>query len=299
MVLGCGVISAINGIASQLFDKILINSRVNYLKQNYIFIDKTLPYTDTTYVVTGEQEPMLQRRYGSPNHPVLFLPPPPEHPPPSDIGTPPDSPRNSFISPSSGYDSNRGFRPYPRRGGHEGACYAPRSDYSDNDRHQGSRPHDGRPHHPRHGSEKRLGNTDTMGSHNRGSSPKSKDALSPNMSHYALQNDPRSYSPRAMSEPERGPTPPVRAYKLVPIRDNDIHRAYSDTDGAPVPPLRMLSGGHSPPSPAPLDPMMDRGVQSSLPSLANECTNRYESSPSLVCMFMSGLQFLYCGSLGL
>lgn len=224
---------------------------------------------------------MLQRRYGSPNHPVLFLPPPPEHPPPSDIGTPPDSPRASFVSPSSGYDSNRGFRPYPRRGAHEGACYAPRSDYSDNDRHQGSRPHEGRPHHPRHGSEHRLANTDTMGSHNRGSSPKSKDALSPNMSHYALQNDPRSYSPRAVSEPERGPTPPVRAYKLVPIRDNDIHRAYSDTDGAPVPPLRMLSGGHSPPSPAPLDPMMDRGVQSSLPSLANECTNRYVFSHSV------------------
>jgi hypothetical protein len=28
--------------------------------------------------------------------PMLFLPPPPEHPPPSDIGTPPDSPTDSL-----------------------------------------------------------------------------------------------------------------------------------------------------------------------------------------------------------
>ena len=232
---------------------------------------------------------MLQRRFGSPNQPVLFLPPPPEHPPPSDIGTPPDSPRASFISPS-GYDSNRAFRPYPQRA--EGSCYAPRSDYSDNDRYQ--RSHDNRPYHPRQnsGNDNRI-NTDSIGSHNRVGSPKSN-GLSPNMSHYALQNqnDPRTYSPRAVSEPERGPTPPVRAYKLVPIRDN--HQAYSDTDGAPVPPLRMLSGGHSPPSPAPLDPMMDCGVQSSLPSLENECINRYVYSRFLSkCSWHVSLSYLF------
>jgi hypothetical protein len=78
----------------------------------------------------------------------------------------------------------------------------------------------------------------------------------------------RAYSPRAMSEPERGPTPPVRAYKLVPINEpgpmagnaatlggvgahhhHHHHQRshYSDTE-APLPPQR-----HSPPSPAPQD----------------------------------------------
>lgn len=31
----------------------------------------------------------------SPKQPVLYLPPPPEHPPPSDIGSPPDSPSDA------------------------------------------------------------------------------------------------------------------------------------------------------------------------------------------------------------
>ena len=102
----------------------------------------------------------------------------------------------------------------------------------------------------------------------------------------------RAYSPRAMSEPERGPTPPIRAYKLVPIRDsaaNEVHRHYSDTEGAPAPPLRMMSNnshaGEEPPSPAPedmpqghglgnlVDPTRDCAIQSSLPSLANESIN--------------------------
>lgn len=95
-------------------------------------------------------------------------------------------------------------------------------------------------------------------------------------------NSSRAYSPRAMSEPERGPTPPIRAYKLVPIRDpNEAQqqRHYSDTEGAPVPPLRMMVPHmEEPPSPAPQDDYgqhelglgMDRGIQSSLPSLASE-----------------------------
>ena len=49
--LDCGVISVINIIVSQLFHKILINSRVNYLKQNSIFIDKYFAFTDTMFVV--------------------------------------------------------------------------------------------------------------------------------------------------------------------------------------------------------------------------------------------------------
>ena len=70
-----------------------------------------------------------------------------------------------------------------------------------------------------------------------------------------------------MSEPERGPTPPVRGYKLVPIHDTEIPKHYSDNECTPQPAMRMSL--HTPPSPAPEDPMMDRGIQSSLPSLAN------------------------------
>lgn len=107
---------------------------------------------------------------------------------------------------------------------------------------------------------------------NRPPSPKCR-TMSP-LSHM----DSRAYSPRAMSEPERGPTPPVRAYKLIPLKDHDLQRHYSDGESAPMPPIRMI--GHNPPSPAPEDPMMDRACQSSLPSLVSECINRYTNCSS-------------------
>ena len=221
-------------------------------------------------------------RYG-PKHPVLFLPPPPEHPPPSDIGTPPDSPINSRNG-SVCYAMPHGRRPvhYATDHGtpmkdHMGGFVPP---YSDNEHQPGKinrcfspprslndHPNDGNPN----------GNSPP----NRPPSPKCR-TMSPR-----AHADMRAYSPRAMSEPERGPTPPVRAYKLIPLKGHpEYPRHYSDTEGAPVPPLRMMS--HNPPSPAPddplldprdgrdspLDPMMDRAIQSSLPSLASECISR-------------------------
>lgn len=77
--------------------------------------------------------------------------------------------------------------------------------------------------------------------------------------HLATQNS-RVYSPHAMSEPEYGPSTGSRAYKLVPIQDNDGQRHFSDSEGAPAPAFRnmMMSHEYSPPSPAPEDPMIGR-----------------------------------------
>ena len=207
--------------------------------------------------------------------PVLFLPPPPEHPPPSDIGTPPDSPTQS-----------RGLnmlyaKPGPRIPYHYATDHGtPVSDHqpllnnsmvnhSDGEYHHGGCP----PHWVNDARTQSLRNSAGPAANHNGDrhSPPQRPP-SPNkcrtMSPHA-NIEMRAYSPRAMSEPERGPTPPVRAYKLVPLKDHEIARHYSDTEGAPVPPLRMM-GNHNPPSPAPDDPMMDRGIQSSLPSLVNE-----------------------------
>ncbi len=229
--------------------------------------------------------------------PVLFLPPPPEHPPPSDVGTPPDSPtmmsRRGPPHTMAGYYSDH-KSPYPEyaaaghynsdggdyhlashdmgsmdyrgSGGGGGVTY-PRGMYSDSGEQ--------RMHHPQQ-----------MVQHNLPPSPKFR-TMSPRM-----QQDSRAYSPRAMSEPERGPTPPVRAYKLVPIRDDEIvHRHYSDTEGNPAPPMRMMVP-HTPPSPAPEDPMMDRGIQSSLPSLANGGNPGQDRVPSPTSDLDGGVEYV-------
>ena len=190
----------------------------------------------------ADEEGMLMGK-----QPVLFLPPPPEHPPPSDIGTPPDSPTNMRAGSPTRYNNDRGGH-YQRAPQHAPRGYG---DYPTDSRCGGNKGH----------------NHDNRSHNERAASPKFR-TMSPHTHH-----DMRAYSPRAMSEPERGPTPPVRAYKLVPIRDGEVYRHYSDTEGAPVPPLRMTMP-HSPPSPAPEDPMMDRGIQSSLPSLVGEPLNR-------------------------
>ena len=204
--------------------------------------------------------------------PILFLPPPPEHPPPSDIGTPPESPTNHRRGPPSCHYSDHGGMmgyyhvnrlPHCPNGMHtpisDGGIYS-RAMYSDNEQ-RGISPRDSlqndnmyghpgnaRPHHLQYP---------------RPNSPKYR-TMSPHM-----HADCHGYSPHALSEPERGPTPPVRGYKLVPIHDMDMPKHYSDNEAVPLPPLRMSQ--HTPPSPAPEDPMMDRAIQSSLPSLANEC----------------------------
>ena len=74
---------------------------------------------------------------------------------------------------------------------------------------------------------------------------------------------------RAFSEPEHSPSPTIQTYRLVPVTESELLRHYSDNDGVPT--LHMLIPHDSPPSPTPDDPMMDRAIQSSLPSLASEC----------------------------
>jgi hypothetical protein len=209
-----------------------------------------------------------------PMQPMLFLPPPPEHPPPSDIGTPPDSPTPSRRSDHYG----RGpIRPVQMGKGSHSSLKTPEglqrsmnmSDYDNNRTYS--------PQMMGTGGKPSMGNNNQYrpDSANRAKSPPSSNKHW-TMSPRSQYQDTRAYSPRAMSEPERGPTPPIRGYKLVPIRDGEPHRHYSDTEGVPVPPLRSLV--QTPPSPRPAspheeyeDPMMDRAIQSSLPSLASEC----------------------------
>lgn len=80
-------------------------------------------------------------------------------------------------------------------------------------------------------------------------------------SQLATQNS-RVYSPHAMSEPEYGPSIDNRVYKLVPIRDAEGQRHYSDSEGASAPAFHnaMMPHEYCPPSPAPEDPMMDCDV---------------------------------------
>lgn len=232
--------------------------------------------------------------------PILFLPPPPEHPPPdTDAGSPPDSPtplrrgavpRQCPGSPGYRRHHTNSLRTNPHlpMAGGDGLVQAhpantpQRQLYSDGENYSAvTQPllaHARMPDEPPHGH---------------------------TMAPRTYVTDMREcYSPRAMSEPERGPTPPIRGYKLVPIHGDEPiametgaapggnHRHFSsDTEGAQPPPLRGLytQGHDSPPSPAPRDvcqdyaaqdptagyrpagdPMMDRGIQSSLPSLASE-----------------------------
>lgn len=230
--------------------------------------------------------------------PVLFLPPPPEHPPPSDIGTPPDSPQAERH-----HGGNNGVpHPFPVPGGVM---------MSGSLRH----PKDGLPSYHQvvpHSDSEYASAHHAQSMHNRSYSPSqrprgintSEDMRSAadrcrTMSPQAQLE--RAYSPRAMSEPEC-PNPPRRHYKLVPLTDQEMEVVYqqrhlSDTEGAPLPPLRGMSNHHpQPPSPAPEDallqdytgelgldpslyngmsdyppgPMMDSACQSSLPSLVSE-----------------------------
>ena len=221
--------------------------------------------------------------------PVLFLPPPPEHPPPSDIGTPPDSPPNDRRGMAGGV-------PHPFPGG------LMMTGSLRNTPHDNGLPsyHQVVPH-----SDSEYAAHPSM--HNRSYSPSQRGRT---VNHMPNGNVPmmgddsrcrtmspaahleRAYSPRAMSEPEC-PAPPRRHYKLVPLTDQELEAVYiqrhlSDTEGAPMPPLRGMSNHHpQPPSPAPEDallqdyqngvmdypggPMMDSACQSSLPSLVSEC----------------------------
>ena len=78
----------------------------------------------------------------APKQPVLFLPPPPEHPPPSDIGTPPDSPTDSSYG---AHLRDGGAGVYSSRGGGDWArASSQRAMHSDGERsrHEYAAPHD-------------------------------------------------------------------------------------------------------------------------------------------------------------
>ena len=209
---------------------------------------------------------------------MLFLPPPPEHPPPSDIGTPPDSPDHNPAN--MGRSSLRGSAPYAHLRGSQGPSYS-----------------DGEYQQPGYSVIQQQQTQPLLGQQ----TPMNKCRTMSPHSHVLEMARNGAYSPvRAMSEPERGPTPPVRGYKLVPIGADETPHQHpnsnipyqhlpqhaSDNEANGIPQMHMYAN-HTPPSPAPphqdhqaLDRygrmipdestyLMDTGCQSSLPSLNN------------------------------
>lgn len=204
--------------------------------------------------------------------PMLFLPPPPEHPPPSDMGTPPDSPTPLRYGPpalagfpqsrsplSSDHATGRTGGPsgvfarqknyYPEHSGSDrSSSFSPRSQqqYADGNAYPQMAPSSGVIGHPPQSSQ---------------------GAASPRSYH-----NPRTYSPHGISDPEYGGLggrPVVRPGYEGMVPPTVLCRPFSDTEGVALVPHRGLN--RSPPSPAPGDPMTDRAIQSSLPSLASEC----------------------------
>ena len=228
---------------------------------------------------------------------MFYAPPPPEHPPPSDVE--PDSPTMSRLrgayhpqlasssSAASAYPHLNSYRASPYSHGtlpHSRNKSRANGQYSDSEQ-----PYGGGSQHYHHpagvvhmnggGGGFRTANNARDSPHGGANSYHHNKTMSPPPMGVGAS---RAYSPQAMSEPERGPTPPTRGYTLGSPHDDSSatggeHRHhYSDTEGAPVPPLRMNSAhahAEQPPSPAPedsYDPTMDRGIQSSLPSLVSE-----------------------------
>lgn len=208
----------------------------------------------------------------SAKQPMLFLPPPPEHPPPSDMGTPPDSPTPPRYGPPAlaGFPQSRSplssDHAVGRTSGPSGAYPGQKNFYPE---HSGSdRSNSFSPRSQQHyvdGSAYPQMVSGVIGH----PPPSSQGAASPRSYH-----NQRTYSPKGISDPEYGGLggrPAMRpVYEGgVPPANMELCRPFSDTEGVALGPRRGLN--RSPPSPAPGDPMTDRAIQSSLPSLASEC----------------------------
>jgi len=222
-----------------------------------------------------------EARFG-PKQPFLFLPPPPEHPPPSEVTSSAESPtgnpgNNACYSMPHGrppvhykpehstmppHSTVQDIRNMCNNGGvmppHSDGEYHPPGEY-----HQpGVVRANFSPHLFSEARTRSLRGTDPPITQTSCSSPSEPTPPSPKCRTVSPKAV-RAYSPRAMSEPERGPTPPVRAYKLVPLSAHtEFPRHYSDTEGASVPPLRMLAHDDSgdPPFPCPPRPPAGPGV---------------------------------------
>ena len=244
------------------------------------------------------QQQYLQKQ-AMPNWADL-LPPPPEHPPPSDIGTPPDSPTNTLRCDSQA--SSRYSDHSCQRNGHGASPMSPANNVVPGSFNSLRTPvNDKLPAPPRnlplsdseqrsHSPNKRAFSPRTLNEH-RTRSPRTN----PNMGVEAQRHSPqtRSHSPSSyqgscphpgkmypargvVSDSERGPTPPVRGYRLIPLRDPDQglnHPGMCEGEmcAPPMPPVRgamnICASDMDDPE---MEPLMDRACQSSLPSLINE-----------------------------
>lgn len=209
-----------------------------------------------------------------------LLPPPPEHPPPSDIGTPPDSPRNSQRY--SDRSTNRNVINHspcsPISKISACSCPVPHNQtpvpgwnmpaYSDNDCHQCQSPkyYDTRPYSPQQQySEIRTHSPrqDTWGPLPRtigcvhGARPLPVDYRTcPNRTYHSDQEKMMPMGPA------------LQGYKIRTPQESE-YQFLSDTERGPTPPVRLCAAPGM--QGVPDGHCMDRACQSSLPSLASEC----------------------------
>ncbi|XP_048254248.1 roundabout homolog 2-like isoform X2 [Haliotis rufescens] len=206
-----------------------------------------------------------------------LLPPPPEHPPPSDIGTPPESPMNTLNRMERQRQMNNRSPLSPVSKISACSCPVPHDrmpanircvPYSDTEFGTQPRMHDCRPYSPKQLNNNRQ-RTQSPTHDGRGQSPRGfmypPCHGAPNDCHIYLQRPYHSDAERThMPMQAYGPTS-LHGYKIKQM-ENDL-RHLSDPEQGPLPPSRMCSHSLS----SGENPLMDRACQSSLPSLASEC----------------------------
>ncbi|KAL5019774.1 hypothetical protein ScPMuIL_002666 [Solemya velum] len=211
-----------------------------------------------------------------------LLPPPPEHPPPSDIGTPPDSPRNSLRysdrTMNRNVINNSPCSPISKISAC--SCPVPHNQtpvsgwnmpaYSDSDYHRCQSPkyYDTRPYSPQQQySEIRTHSPrqDTWGPLPRtigcvhGARPMPADYRTcPNRTYHS---DQEKIMPMG---------PALQGYKIRTPQESE-YQFLSDTERGPTPPVRLCAAPGM--QGVPDGHCMDRACQSSLPSLASECVH--------------------------
>ncbi|XP_074652332.1 roundabout homolog 2-like isoform X2 [Tubulanus polymorphus] len=242
-------------------------------------MDANSPISDNgSYIIDENGIPIKRKmppQYAQPpKNPVLnfadFLPPPPEHPPPSDVGTPPDSPTHQRCeSPATRFnDRNRAMQRSPISSQSRTGSYrcpqdrlpTPPRNMSENDRRSLSPKGRNWPqdyNDPRRTQSPRNYNDGTA---NRVQSPR---------------------NPNNYMNCENGGTcnsGPYRGYKVLPT--DECPRRMSDTERGPSRGMYAAIPQHVSPEGA----LMDRGIQSSLPSIASECMHspqaRLECTPN-------------------
>ena len=185
--------------------------------------------------------------------PTLFLPPPPEHPPPSDIGTPPDSPRQRNVN--MFWENQHGPPP----------MYAGRNLHSDCERemrqHFADRTGSLNPRLQSHSyrmAQRGDGGENAKSQFGRQGPPSPKQRGD---SQRVLHNS-RGCSPLANAgDSDVGAG---RGYRMVPGSDADLQRLYGASYNPVHGSARFAAGSQDP----------NQRMQSNFPNLINDCLNQ-------------------------